>query len=94
MSKHAVLKFVTAVLKSEDLQAQVFPMETHDLIRFAKEMGYEFTSAEMNASAEEVTAFAEKLQETAKRKGRELSEEELEAVAGGLSFEDEVFYSK
>ena len=31
------------------------------------------------------------MRETANRKGRELSKEELEAVASGLSFEDEVF---
>ena len=68
MSKEAASKFVQAILNDEELRQRTEKMKPEDAVPLGKEMGYDFTLEE----------FTDVMNED-----RELSPDELEAVAGG-----------
>ena len=68
MSKEAASKFVQAILNDEELRQRTEKMKPEDAVPLGKEMGYDFTFEE----------FTDVMNED-----RELSPDELEAVAGG-----------
>lgn len=71
MSKVTALQFLSEAYTNPSLKTQIEQVKTTgDLLKIAKGQGYDFTADEVKAAAE--TA-----------KSGELSEDELEAVAGG-----------
>ena len=68
MSKENATAFVQAVLNDEELREKTANMKPEDAVPLGKEMGYDFTLEE----------FTDVMNED-----RELSPDELEAVAGG-----------
>ncbi len=82
MSKETALAFFGAVEKSPDLQRQIKPLDEHEspenikkFIEIAAKAGYTFTVDDLSAAAR---ARAEQQVRTG-----ELSEDDLEKVAGG-----------
>ena len=68
MAKEAASKFVQAILNDEELRERAKDLKPEDAVPLGKEMGYEFTLEE----------FTDVMNED-----KELSPDELEAVAGG-----------
>ena len=68
MSKESAEKFIQAVLNDEELREKTANMKPEEAVPMGKEMGYDFTLEE----------FTDVMNED-----RELSPDELEAVAGG-----------
>ena len=68
MSKESAEKFIQAVLNDEELRERAKDLKPEDAVPLGKEMGYDFTLEE----------FTDVMNED-----RELSPDELEAVAGG-----------
>ncbi|XME02603.1 Nif11-like leader peptide family RiPP precursor [Lachnospiraceae bacterium C1.1] len=74
MAKEAASKFVQAILNDEELRQRTEKMKPEDAVPLGKEMGYDFTLEE----------FTDVMNED-RELYRELSPDELEAVAGGDS---------
>ena len=76
MSQEAVIEFIEAVEANPSLRQQLNSAESPEIaIAIAEEQGYQFTQAELLAVMQEKQlSFASEV---------ELSEEQLEAVAGG-----------
>ena len=72
MAKEAASKFVQAILNDEELRQRTEKMKPEDAVPLGKEMGYDFTLEE----------FTDVMNED-RELYRELSRDELEAVAGG-----------
>ena len=73
MAKEAASKFVQAILNDEELRQRTEKMKPEDAVPLGKEMGYDFTLKE----------FTDVMNEDRELLSRELSTDELEAVAGG-----------
>ncbi len=83
MSKETALAFFGAVDKSTDLQRQIKPLDEHEspenikkFLEIAAKAGYVFTVDDLSAAAK--TRAEQRVQ------SNELSEEDLEKVAGGM----------
>jgi predicted ribosomally synthesized peptide with nif11-like leader len=88
MSKETVIKFFTAVDRSPELERQIRPLEeqgqtpegVNKLLEIAAKAGYAFSLDDLRAA---VRARHEQSMQTS-----QLSEEELENVAGGMMADD------
>ena len=80
-------RFVAAVREDDELMAQLIYAGKEEAVEIAKEAGYSITAADMEAMEAELKA-AMKAASKARKKG-ELSDDELDSVAGGI----EVFHS-
>ena len=93
MSKKAAENFLQKVLAEKEIQEKLQglgdpreePEKIYDAVRkVASEYGFEFTNDEWK----EVTdAYAEKISKEAQAKPGELTEEQLESVAGGVVYD-------
>ncbi|HVO42676.1 MAG TPA: Nif11-like leader peptide family RiPP precursor [Aggregatilineales bacterium] len=83
MSKEVALAFFEVVDKSPDLQRQIKPLDEHEspdnikkFLEIASKAGYTFTVDDLSAAA--------KVRAGKQVQSGELSEEDLEKVAGGM----------
>ncbi len=80
MSQEAVVRFWMAAESDHELQKSIENLKTErEFVALAKTKGYEFTPTEMKSVEEKVNAVADSSE-------AELSDDELQAVAGGVSF--------
>ena len=79
MSKEAVVRFWRVANSDEELRGKIKDLTLdEDVVIFAKTLGYEFTEADIKAVSESVKAPVANSE-------AELSEDQLEKVAGGAS---------
>ena len=75
MSTERAVEFIAETAQNSSLQERLQQVKTpEDILQIAREQGYEFTAEEMNLATQAVEEVA----------SGELSDEELESVAGGF----------